>query len=317
MPHAKFAKCAKFFSRRGAERQRGIENNINNLQNSHFFGDAASSALPKGVRRSATQIIKLVREVMEKIADTGIITVAKDRFALEMMFVVPQLSHRIKTIGSVRGWRMERGFPVDCSTPFIVPSRSDGTPCKRSARARTLGDKLSENAFKEMPTLANRWSDFRFSSGIQVYFWTQRELARVAFSWSGDLTIAATETSTTDVPVPYIWLDGYYPGQGVSSAAYEALANGDSDGDGFPVWQEDLLGTDPTNAASRLFATVSMNGGTPVFGWSHTNANIEAAGYRYAPKGRDSLDDGAGWQPFASGHRFFKVVVEPVAAPGE
>ena len=136
-------------------------------------------------------------------------------------------------------------------------------------------------------------------------------------TWSGDLTVAATETSTTDVPVPYIWLDGYYPGQGVSSEAYEALANGDSDGDGFPVWQEYLLGTDPTNAASRLFATVSMNGGTPVFGWSHTNANIEAAGYRYAPKGRLSLDDSAGWQPFASGHRFFKVVVEPVAAPGE
>lgn len=136
-------------------------------------------------------------------------------------------------------------------------------------------------------------------------------------TWSGELTIAAAETSTTDVPVPYAWLDGYYPGQGVSSEAYEALANGDSDGDGFPVWQEYLLGTDPTNAASRLFATVSMNGGTPVFGWSHTNANIEAAGYRYAPKGRLSLDDSAGWQPFASGHRFFKVVVEPVAAPGE
>ena len=33
---------------------------------------------------------------------------------------------------------------------------------------------LSENAFKEMPTLANRCSNFRFSSGIQVYFWTQR-----------------------------------------------------------------------------------------------------------------------------------------------
>ena len=33
---------------------------------------------------------------------------------------------------------------------------------------------LSENAFKEMPTLADKSSDFRFSSGIQVYFWTQR-----------------------------------------------------------------------------------------------------------------------------------------------
>ena len=45
----------------------------------------------------------------------------------------------------------------------------------KAARARTLGvNMLSENAFKEMPTLANRWSNFRFSSGIQVYIWMQR-----------------------------------------------------------------------------------------------------------------------------------------------
>ena len=35
---------------------------------------------------------------------------------------------------------------------------------------------LSENAFKEMPTLADKSSDFGFSSGIQVYFWTQRPI---------------------------------------------------------------------------------------------------------------------------------------------
>ena len=33
---------------------------------------------------------------------------------------------------------------------------------------------LSENVFKEMPTLADKSSDFGFSSGIQVYSWTQR-----------------------------------------------------------------------------------------------------------------------------------------------
>ena len=49
--------------------------------------------------------------------------------------------------------------------------------CGAVARARTLGvNMLSENAFKEMPTLANRWSNFRFSSGIQVYFWMQRKI---------------------------------------------------------------------------------------------------------------------------------------------
>lgn len=130
--------------------------------------------------------------------------------------------------------------------------------------------------------------------------------------WSSNLTETHTETSTTDVPVPYTWLDGYYPNQGGSAAAYEALANADSDGDGFPAWQEYLLGTDPTSAVSHLSATVTMNGNTPVFGWSHTNANIQALGYRYVPKGCNSLNDSAGWQPFTPGYRFFKVVVEPI-----
>ena len=61
-----------------------------------------------------------------------------------------------------------------------------------------------------------------------------------------------------------------------------------------------------------MSATVTMNGNTPVFGWSHTNANIQALGYRYVPKGCNSLNDSAGWQPFTPGHRFFKVVVEPI-----
>ena len=114
------------------------------------------------------------------------------------------------------------------------------------------------------------------------------------------------------VSVPYTWLDGYYPNQGGSAAAYEALASADSDGDGFPAWQEYLLDTDPTQAGSYFFATINMVGDTPVFGWSHTNANIEALGYRYVPKGRTSLNDSAGWQPFSPGHRFFKVVIEPI-----
>ncbi len=131
-------------------------------------------------------------------------------------------------------------------------------------------------------------------------------------SWSGNLTVAATATSTTPVPVPYTWLDAVYPGQGTSAEAYETLGFSDTDGDGFTAWEEYLLDTDPTDAASRFFATVRIEGGLPVFGWSHTNANIGTLGYRYVPKGRTSLEGSSGWLPFASGHRFFKVSVEPV-----
>ncbi len=55
-----------------------------------------------------------------------------------------------------------------------------------------------------------------------------------------------------------------------------------------------------------------MNGGEPVFGWSHTNANIQAHGYSYVPKGRAALGDATGWVPYVKGHRFFKVEVVPV-----
>ena len=47
-----------------------------------------------------------------------------------------QLSHRIKRIGSAREKRMENDFLVNCSTPFLVASRSDATPCKRSVHYR-------------------------------------------------------------------------------------------------------------------------------------------------------------------------------------
>ena len=47
-----------------------------------------------------------------------------------------QLSHRIKKIGSAREKRMENDFLVNCSTPFLVASRSDATPCNRSVHSR-------------------------------------------------------------------------------------------------------------------------------------------------------------------------------------
>ena len=49
-----------------------------------------------------------------------------------------------------------------------------------------------------------------------------------------------------------------------------------------------------------------------MFEWTPKNPDIDKIGYRYEKMGRWSLDDTAGWQPFTEGHRFFKVVVEPV-----
>ncbi|MBR0503934.1 MAG: C10 family peptidase [Kiritimatiellae bacterium] len=130
-------------------------------------------------------------------------------------------------------------------------------------------------------------------------------------TWSGDLTVVSTETSTTEVPVPYTWLDTYFAGQGTSAQAYETLANADQDGDGFTTWQEYLAGTDPTSAASCLQVSIRMEGTTPILEWNVTNSNVQALGYRYVPKGKVNLTDSGAWQPSAANHRFFKLFIEP------
>ncbi len=131
-------------------------------------------------------------------------------------------------------------------------------------------------------------------------------------TWSGNLTVVPTETSTTGVPVPFTWLDTYFAGQGTSVQAYETLANADPDGDGFTTWQEYLIGTDPTNSTSSLHVSIRMDGMTPVIEWNPTNDNISAFGYRYVPKGKTNLTDSGDWQPSEANHRFFKLFIEPI-----
>ena len=131
-------------------------------------------------------------------------------------------------------------------------------------------------------------------------------------TWSGNLTEVHTETSTTEVPVPYTWLDGYFAGQGTSAQAYETLANADQDGDGFTTWQEYLADTIPTSASSCFKATIRMEGSTPVVEWNTTNGNLNALGYQYVPKGASSLTQPVNWQPVSPAHRFFKVFIEPI-----
>ena len=115
------------------------------------------------------------------------------------------------------------------------------------------------------------------------------------------------------VAVSREWLDRHYPGQGGNAEEYRALAEADSDSDGYAAWQEFLLGTDPTNAASRLSVRVGVGAdGTPVFGWTPTNGAIQSLGFRYVPLGRTTMNDEEGWRPGVEGeHAFFAVSVEP------
>lgn len=134
--------------------------------------------------------------------------------------------------------------------------------------------------------------------------------AKFTLTWSGDLTVSQTETSTTEVPVTYVWLDEYFPGGASAAGDYETLAKADADGDGLDTWAEYLLGTDPTNASSRLVATIRMDGSTPIVESNADTNRLATFGYRPVVKGKQTLDSAVDWANMDSLHRFFKVFVE-------
>ena len=175
------------------------------------------------------------------------------------------------------------------------------------------GKKLWEKYYDASETVTNIVS----SEGTTTFEWTytvadaSEDYASTG-AWLGGVRWIPERADPVveGVAVPREWLERHYPGQGGTAESYESLAKTDSDGDGFQAWQEFLLGTDPTNAASCLSASVSVVGGVPVFGWGPSNANLPSLGFRYVPIGRAAMDDAEGWRPYEPSHRFFGVRVE-------
>jgi hypothetical protein len=131
-----------------------------------------------------------------------------------------------------------------------------------------------------------------------------------SLTWSGNLTVVPTATGNTPEPVPYAWLQGYFPGNH-SSADYDAIAIRDDDGDGYLNWEEYVLQTNPTNAASGLKVSIRMESGVPHVEYTPSTF---LSGYHAVIKGTNDLGASPGnWAtvtvPTAAYH-FFKVVVE-------
>ena len=118
-------------------------------------------------------------------------------------------------------------------------------------------------------------------------------------------------TLTTPEPVPYAWLDQYNLGIGTD---YETAGNAASGkmnwGKPSAVWEEYVAGLDPTDANSRLVASIEMRDGAPFVSWTpdlNTNGIIRT----YKVYGSETLENGGNWQyPTNSLHRFFRVKVE-------
>ena len=118
-----------------------------------------------------------------------------------------------------------------------------------------------------------------------------------------------TETWTTPVPVPFVWLDNYPVPLAKHSGDYEAFANDDASNGENKVWQCYVAGLDPTNATSHLLAAIDMLNGEPVVSWM---PDLNEGGTKhervYTVEGKTNLTDKS-WGPTNEATRFFRVKV--------
>ena len=126
------------------------------------------------------------------------------------------------------------------------------------------------------------------------------------YHWASDLT----ETQTTKVPVPYIWLRGHFPHTPDEYDAYESAAKEDAANGVNKVWECFVAGLNPTNATDVFRTVISIGAdGAPVVGWE---PDLNEGGTKhervYNVEGRESLTDGT-WAPTNSASRFFRVKV--------
>jgi hypothetical protein len=119
----------------------------------------------------------------------------------------------------------------------------------------------------------------------------------------------ATQTSTTPVPVPYAWLDGFPGLLAAFGGDYEAAARSasgkrDAGGNPLAVWQDYVAGTCPTNPASQFRCFIGMEGGVPVLSW-----DPDLGGERvYTLWGKPDLSS-AWTTPTNAASRFFRIGV--------
>ena len=131
----------------------------------------------------------------------------------------------------------------------------------------------------------------------------------------GIVTYDPSETQTTEVPVPYAWLDSHVPGVAHESEAYEATAKNTA-ANGRKVWECYVVGLDPQVATNdfRIASFPMKADGTPDF----ANVTFDPPQERWnvpdAPivwKGAAQLE--GPWRTVTaeggSSMRFFKAVV--------
>ena len=116
------------------------------------------------------------------------------------------------------------------------------------------------------------------------------------------------------VSIPIAWLDEAVASiVAANGGDYEAAARATAANGANAVWQCYVAGLDPTNATSRLLATIKMENGGPVVTWTpDLNEGGTKSDRVYTVEGKEKLADPT-WGPTNEATRFFRVKVRELA----
>lgn len=121
-------------------------------------------------------------------------------------------------------------------------------------------------------------------------------------------------TTTTPVPVPHAWLDGYAEALAAHSGDYEAFAWDMASNGQNRVWECYVAGTDPTDGNETFRTVLSFQDGKPLVGprpdWSADGSRVYRVLGKKSPEDADWVDvtDQGDW--VGNGWRVFRMQVE-------
>ena len=205
------------------------------------------------------------------------------------------------------GWSRAPG--IANWTEGETPSEpSMGTPRRGTTSYVTYRRRGADvsTAVREQPSRAGKYTARFVVEETENYVGTFRDVDFEILPGAGGYT----ETQTTPVPVPYVWLEKYLVKYGAGD--YEAAGHA-TGANGYALWESYVAGLDPEDPTSRLRAFIEMlSDNTPKVTWSPDLSNAEKPRL-YTILGKAKLTD-KDWTPVTDANkpmmRFFKVRVE-------
>ena len=205
------------------------------------------------------------------------------------------------------GWSRAPG--IANWTEGETPSEpSMGTPRRGTTSYVTYRRRGADvsTAVREQPSRAGKYTARFVVEETENYVGTFRDVDFEILPGAGGYT----ETQTTPVPVPYVWLEKYLVKYGAGD--YEAAGHAKG-ANGVTLWESYVAGLDPEDATSKFMAKIEMGAdGKAVVTWTPDLSKDEKP-RKYTTLGKEKLGDDT-WLPVTDANkakmRFFKVTVE-------